>query len=218
MIGKANSCEHPCSCQSPSHDTRLVVLTGGPGAGKTAVLEFVKKVLCEHVAVLPEAASILFGGGFWRLESLSAKTAAQRAIYQVQKEMENLVVGERKWSIGLCDRGTLDGLAYWPGKVDEFHAILGTSVADEFKRYTAVIHLQSPSVEMGYNHQNPIRTESAEVAAQIDERIHEIWKSHPNYTLIGGFDNFLDKVRVAAKQIQFHLPKCCKEHLAKIGI
>jgi len=39
----------------------LVVLTGGPGAGKTAFLEIARRNFCEHIAVLPEAASIVFG-------------------------------------------------------------------------------------------------------------------------------------------------------------
>src|SRR3989344_6909478 len=114
MATLPQSCERPCACKVTSHDTRLVVLTGGPGAGKTAVLELLRKILCEHVAILPEAASILFGGGFWRLDSMSGKMAAQRAIFHVQEEMQKLVLDEKKWSMGLCDRGTLDGLAYSP--------------------------------------------------------------------------------------------------------
>jgi hypothetical protein len=39
-------------------------LTGGPGAGKTAVLELVRQSFCQHIKVLPETASILLGGGF----------------------------------------------------------------------------------------------------------------------------------------------------------
>ncbi len=31
-----------------------MVLTGGPGAGKTAILELVRRTLCPHVALLPE--------------------------------------------------------------------------------------------------------------------------------------------------------------------
>ena len=37
----------PCPC-SDSHRTRRVVLTGGPGAGKTAVLELIRQSFCEH--------------------------------------------------------------------------------------------------------------------------------------------------------------------------
>ena len=35
-------------------EPRRVVLTGGPGAGKTAALEMIKQSFCEHVRVLPE--------------------------------------------------------------------------------------------------------------------------------------------------------------------
>ncbi len=45
---------------------RRVVLTGGPGAGKTAALEVIRRLYAPHVQVLPEAASIVFGGGFPR--------------------------------------------------------------------------------------------------------------------------------------------------------
>ncbi len=193
--------------------TRLVVLTGGPGAGKTAVLEFMRKVLCEHVAILPEAASILFGGGFWRLESHSAKRAAQKAIYYVQQEMQNLVFNENKWSLSLCDRGTLDGLAYWPGTESEFYSAFQTDIESEFKKYQAVIHLRSPSLEMGYNHENPIRIESAELASEIDQKIHEIWKAHPHYVCIESKNNFIEKINEAAKHIESLVPDCCRAHL-----
>ena len=59
-----------------------MVITGGPGAGKTALLEVVRHHFCSHVAVLGESASILFGGGFPRRQSAPSRKAAQRAIYQ----------------------------------------------------------------------------------------------------------------------------------------
>lgn len=216
MAAPPVGCEIPCSCKEVGHHARLVVLTGGPGAGKTAVLELVRKTLCEHIAILPEAASVLFGGGFWRLDSNSGKQAAQRAIYHVQEEMQNLVINERKWALGLCDRGTLDGLAYWPGTEAEFYSSLKTEKEIELKKYLAVIHLKSPSLEMGYNHQNPIRTESAALASQIDQRIHNIWKSHPHYSCIESTSNFIEKVSEAVRQIQLLVPECCKKHLQAV--
>jgi hypothetical protein len=213
MANQPYSCEKPCSCKIPHHTTRLVVLTGGPGAGKTAVLEFVRIVLCEHVAILPEAASILFGGGFWRMNSPSAVRAAQRAIYHVQQEMQNLVTSEKKWAMGLCDRGTLDGLAYWPGTEEEYFDGLKTSLEREYEKFKAVIHLRSPGLDRGYNYQNPIRIESAAQAAEIDEKIHEIWSRHPNYFLIESTTTFTEKINEAAKRIQSFIPECCKVHL-----
>ena len=44
---------HACHC-TERHDTKRVVLTGGPGAGKTAVLEFMRLAFCRHVVILPE--------------------------------------------------------------------------------------------------------------------------------------------------------------------
>jgi hypothetical protein len=52
-----------CDCKEP-HERRRVVLTGGPGAGNTAVLELIRQSFCVHVKVLPGAAGIVFGAGF----------------------------------------------------------------------------------------------------------------------------------------------------------
>lgn len=188
--------------------TEFIVITGGPGAGKTAVLEFFRKIIGEQVIILPEAASILFSGGFLRLSSDSAKKAAQRAIYHIQSEMQTLVLDEKKWTIGLCDRGTLDGLAYWPGQDSEYFASFNTNLETEFAKYKAVIHLSTPTLGGGYNKQNPIRIESAERAAEIDEHIHRIWKNHPHYSRIANSEDFLDKVQEAATRIQAFVPDC----------
>ncbi len=104
----------PCRCALTRHPARLMALTGGPGAGKTAVLELAARSFCRHVAVLPEAASIVFGGGFPRHDTEPGRKAAQRAIYRVQWEVERLVVEEGEVAVALCDRGTVDGGAYWP--------------------------------------------------------------------------------------------------------
>lgn len=210
MDNQPHVCEKHCSCDMLRHSTKLIVLTGGPGAGKTAVLELVRKMLCEHVAILPEAASIVFGGGFWRLESASARMAAQRAIVHIQREMENLVLGEQRWSIGLCDRGSLDGLAYWPEDDASFWSLTGTNLAKEYERYISVIHLRSPSEEHGYNKQNPLRIESAAQAELIDRRIAEVWSKHPKYRTIASKPDFLMKAKQALEYIVDDLPGCCR--------
>jgi predicted ATPase len=164
-----------CAC-AEAHETRRVVLTGGPGAGKTAVLEMVRNSLCRHVRVLPEAASIVFGGGFPREDDPTCRRAEQRAIYFVQRELE-VAGGAHTPAVLLCDRGTLDGLAYWPGPVEDFWGSTHTTLAAELARYDLVVHLKTPRSSQGYNHQNPLRTEPASAAAQIDERISAVWNS-----------------------------------------
>jgi len=165
-----------CEC-SEIHERRRVVLTGGPGAGKTALLELIRQSFCSHVKVLPEAAGVVFGGGFPREDDPACRRAAQRAIFYIQRELE--AAGDsHNPAIVLCDRGTVDGLAYWPGHAEEFLSSLGTTLDSELRRYDAVIHLRTPSPEHGYNHQNPLRTESPASAAEIDTRIARAWAPH----------------------------------------
>lgn len=192
--------------------TKFVVLTGGPGAGKTAVLELLKKQVCPHVAILPESASILFGGGFWRLSSASGRIAAQKAIFYVQKQMEYLVESENHWKLGLCDRGTIDALAFWPKSKKSFWEDLHTTKRNEYLKYAAVIHLRTPSEAHGYNRQNPIRTESSAQAAEIDLSIKNIWKDHPDYHEIESSPDFMTKAQKAISILSNYFPNCCHKN------
>ena len=201
----------PCEC-AVVHDRRRVVLTGGPGAGKTAVLELIRQSFCQHVKVLREAAGVVFGGGFPREENDPTRRAAQRAIFYVQRELE--AAGDaHSPAIVLCDRGTLDGLAYWPGSADDFWSSVRTTLHDELARYDAVIHLRTPSQEHGYNQQNPLRIESATAAAAIDGRILQAWESHPRRFIVDSSANFLDKAARALEVLKAELPECCKRHV-----
>jgi len=101
---------NPCTCTA-THDGRRVVLTGGPGAGKSAVLELARLFFCHHVRRLPEAAGILFGGHFPRNGRPDIRRASQRAIYHVQVELESTTTVENAAMV-ICDRGTPDGSAY----------------------------------------------------------------------------------------------------------
>lgn len=201
----------PCSC-TQSHASRRVVLTGGPGAGKTAVLEMVRRSLCEHVRVLPEAAGVVFGGGFPRHEDTECRRAAQRAIFHVERELEATGAAHNA-AIVLCDRGTIDGLAYWPGPVEEFWASTSTDLDTELARYQAVIHLRTPTTGQGYNRQNPLRTETASRAAAIDDRILDLWSRHPNRYLVHATGDFLDKAAEALTFLRHELPGCCSVHV-----
>ena len=200
-----------CECMAV-HARRRVVLTGGPGAGKTAVLELIRRSFCTHIKVLPEAAGIVFGGGFPREEDPECKRASQRAIFYVERELEHAGDSHNP-AIVLCDRGTLDGLAYWPGSVDDFCRSLGTTVAEQLTRYDAVIHLRTPALNHGYNHQNPLRTETAAAAAAIDLRILQAWQAHPRRFVIESRSQFLDKAAEAIEILRAEMPACCRDHV-----
>lgn len=197
-----------CHC-TEIHPPRRIVLTGGPGAGKTAVLELMRKTVCEHVKVLPESAGIVFGGGFPRGHTVDARRAAQRAIFYVQRELETTVTAENI-SIALCDRGTVDGLAYWPGPGEMWPSV-GTTLDEQLARYHAVIHLRTPPVDR-YNHSNPLRVETALEAAAIDERIVSAWANHPRRFEVKPTHDFLSKVARVIELVRAELPACCRNH------
>ncbi|MCC6811506.1 MAG: ATP-binding protein [Deltaproteobacteria bacterium] len=198
----------PCHCDR-SHKQRRIVLTGGPGAGKTAVLELVRQTFCKHVVLLPESAGILFSGGFPRAADPLIRQAGQRAIYFVQRELEAIAEAQNA-ALVLCDRGTVDGGAYWPGPGDLWSAV-GTSLASELARYEVVIHLRTPPAHNGYNHDNPLRIESAKEAAAIDARIEALWAGHPRRTIVPATTNFLAKAQAAVDCLRNELPACCRE-------
>ncbi len=198
-----------CTCTSVDHVPRLIVLTGGPGAGKTATLEVVQRELCGHVTVVPEAASILWKGGFPRRSTELARRAAQRAIARVQGELQRLAVDEGSVALVVCDRGVLDGLAYWPGEPDEFFAELGTTRAAELARYDLVIHLRPPQADHGYQG-DAVRVEDATEAARLDAAIERAWAGHPRHVVIASDDDFLHKLRVAVDLIRAEVPACCQ--------
>ena len=199
-----------CDCHD-IHTRKRVVLTGGPGAGKTAVLELIRQSFCPHIMVLPEAAGIIFGGGFPREPDNGCRRAAQRAIFHVQRELE-ATADNHNPAIVLCDRGTIDGIAYWPGDDTEFWSGVGSTRRAEFQRYDAVIHLRTPGADDGYNQQNPLRVESAALAAVIDGRIHDAWHGHPHRVVIASTPDFLTKVAAALAVLRAEMPECCRHH------
>jgi predicted ATPase len=207
---------HSCRCEKARHEAKLVVLTGGPGGGKTAVLEMARRYFCGHVAIAPEAASIVFGGGFPKSDAPTSRRAAQQAIFHVQRALETIALSSHQTAVVLCDRGTLDGLAYWPGSRQSFFEEFGIDFEEELSRYSAVVHVEVPSLDWGYE-KNRVRRESVKQARKIDQRIARAWRGHPRIMRVSAQAGFLDKLAYAVELLRGELPPCCQTHLHAVA-
>jgi hypothetical protein len=167
-----------------------------------------------HVRVLPEAAGIVFGGGFPRGERAGLLQAAQRAIFYVQRELESAADSENP-AVVLCDRGTVEGGAYCPGP-SEFWSSVGTTLDEQLRRYDAVIHLRTPAIGSGYNHQNPLRIESAAEAVAIDEKIAHMWDKHARRFIVEASPDFLGKAARVIEILRGEVPECCRRHVVSL--
>ena len=122
----------------------IVVLTGGPGGGKTTLIDELlhDSAWDRRVAALPEAISLMR-----HLNIYSRERLFQRMMMYLQLSLEdglNRALGPDDPRLILCHRGTLDPLAYWLDRgwpEDEFFAFTETRRQDLYRRYTAVIHL-----------------------------------------------------------------------------
>ena len=186
----------PASAQT----SQKLVLTGGPSGGKTTLAQAIQKEFAAHVVVAPEAASILYGGGWPRRKTISGVQHQQKAIYFTQRELESLIQEENMDRLVVCDRGSLDGIAYWPGPGPgvEFLSAIGSSVEKEAARYQWVIHLDTAPASY-YDLSNPLRNESYEEAWKLNEKIKSAWSAHPQRFVIDNNESgqFLDKLQRA---------------------
>lgn len=188
---------------------QFVVLTGGPGAGKTAVMEAARQIFGKNISILPEAASIVYQGGFPRFSTPVSVRAAQRAIVRVQEELERYTSEEGSVDLALCDRGIVDGAAYWPDGADSFYQAIGLSREQAYARYKTVIHLRTPTLALGYNHANPMRTESPEQAAILDAKTENVWEGHPNRFIVPATETFTEKLEHVTELIRAALADHC---------
>lgn len=165
------------------------------------MLEVARRHFGTRVTVLREAASIVFGGGFPRGSGAAARRAAQRAIFHVQRQLERLAL-EEGGRVILCDRGTVDGAAYWPGDPGGFWREIETLRESELARYAAVIHMHPPLGGHGYNHANGVRIESAVEAHVIDQRIVDAWSGHPDCRFVESSEDFTEKLSATLNLIE----------------
>lgn len=180
---------------TPASRCCRIVLTGGPGGGKTTAADLFRREIGDRVVIVPEAATILFQGGFPRSRQVEARRAVQTAVFHVQRNLEDVQASLYAGRILLCDRGTVDGAAYWPGEPQSYFAAVGTSLEAELRRYDVVIFFESAAVGgAAIEGGNPVRNESLEEAAALDASLRSLWSRHPRFILVPHNPSFFKKI------------------------
>ncbi len=192
-----------------------MAITGGPSGGKTTLIETLKKEFGSQIKVVPEAASILYSGGFPRKKSTLARISTQRAIYYTQRELEAIAIGESEKSILVFDRGSLDSIAYWPNDEDDFFKNIRSTKSEELARYDWVMHLDTASNE-NYDLSNPIRTETHTEALLLNEKIKMAWNGHTRRITIASDGDFLAKITKSIQVIKSIVKGKSYEDVCKI--
>ncbi len=198
-----------------------IVLTGGPAAGKTSCLKYLREFFLEDkVLYVPEVATILLSGGFpapgrdvsWSLEW---QECFQRSVLPVQENMEeiwSLEAKKRDLEMMILDRGMLDGSAFWPGGLNAFSNFFGLNLQEIRRRYMAVIHLESlatanPEKYVMLRDTNPHRFETLEQASRVEMATREAWLDHDAWYFIPSQESPAEKFQQVAEIIRFFLQK-----------
>ncbi len=197
----------------------MIAIGGGPCAGKTTYLSFVKEKLSDFnlmVFLLPETATILINSGFdpriFKGEEELLKI--QEAIFNTQLNLEEqwtdtvnklrCHLNNKQKPVIICDRGIKDIEDYLPIRCAGYFETLAKcrshNTADLMNKYKGVIHLVTAAdgAEQFYTlENNQARRETAEEARIVDKRIQNCWVGHPHLKVIDNSTGFESKMKRA---------------------
>ena len=184
-----------------------ISLVGGPGSGKSGVIETLKAEFPD-IHFVPEVATIIIGQvGITPSQDPIQNRRFQKAIYKVGRIFRitstEFAIANNKKAVVL-DRPEADGAGYFNGGIQEFEAVFGTTIISELRNVDMAICLEVPSRKIYEEHKknNPSRSETYEEAAKRGEKTKAIWQRHPNFHLIsneGGWETKVNRVRQLIK-------------------
>jgi adenylate kinase len=181
--------------------SKRIVVTGGPGSGKTVITAALAQAQRDRFALVPEAATQVYTLLQTRWDKLDheGRHDVQRRIYRLQREQEERAAREHPTKTLLLDRGTIDGAAYWPEGAEDYWRDLGTTHAAELARYDGVIVLETCAVLGLYDGDNSnfCRFEDPRAAIASSELLKRLWRDHPRVRHVGAFVELSEKVDAA---------------------
>ena len=183
---------------------KRIVLTGGPGSGKTTVLDKIKEVYAREgikVLVVTETATELINGGISFLDDTVNLLDFQELVLRLQLAKEDIVdraleLSSKEDILVIYDRGTIDNTAYI--NKEEFEEILTRlnnvkSFSDLLNKYDLVINLVGRE-DFYTTENNKARSESASEALKLGDRTLQSWVGHPKIRIVKPKDSVDEKI------------------------
>jgi len=177
---------------------KRVVLTGGPGAGKTVISRRLAAERPDRFVLVPEAATQVYDAlrTRWDRLDLPGRRDVQRRIYRLQVEQEDRLAAAHPDKTLLLDRGTIDGAAYWPEGPGAYWRDLGTTADAELARYDMVVWMQTCAAVGAYDGDasNVCRFEDADAAVASGNLLAMLWSGHPRLIRVDAFAELEKKI------------------------
>ena len=183
---------------------KRIVLTGGPGSGKTTVLDKIRDVYTKEgikVLVVSETATELINSGISFLDGTVELLDFQELVLRLQLAKESVVdraleLSSKEDVIVIYDRGTIDNTAYI--NKEEFEIVLTRlnhekSFSDLLNKYDLVINLVGRE-DFYTTENNKARSESVGEALKLGDRTLHSWVGHPKIRIVKPKDTVDEKI------------------------
>ncbi|MBP9827797.1 ATP-binding protein [Patescibacteria group bacterium] len=169
---------------------KKLLITGGPGGGKSTIIRSLKEEFEGRIVCVQEAATLLLATGFpppGESPHPDDLVAFQRKIFTTIMDLEYHAMSyatREGIPLVVCDRGLLDGEAYMNSR-EEFMRTVGiTDRAMFLNGYDEVLYVESPAPSADFvwsrTAGNEHRMEhDRSIAAKIEGRTWEAWRDHP---------------------------------------
>ena len=169
-----------------------IVITGAPSSGKTEFFERLRSHSAfSEIHFINELARRLLTEN---PEYRKNWSGFHRELYNKQVERERRA-HNRPF---ITDRGTADAFAFHPETMSE----VGTTLANEYQRYSAVVQLGTSAILGEEFYQcDSIRNESISRALAIEQAIANVWRRHPGYHFVKAEIDFKKKFRTFLKLV-----------------
>jgi len=196
---------------TPEKNYIEVVLTGGPGGGKTSAIPHLMRYYSERgirVLCVPEMATLLFNSGISDLNTI--RNEDPRAYASIQAQLLLMYQSMRTHYQALAealaptkvlilyDRGPCDSLAYMDRGM--FFAILSENsftLHDVRDSYDLVVHMVTAADGAREHYtmdNNAARWESPDEAVIADRNTQRAWLGHPHLRVIDNSTDFEGKL------------------------